>query len=59
MVLRVADGRQPPALERVGEDDVGPRVQIGFGERFAERLEIVSAQIAERFLQVGVVPAPD
>ena len=59
VVLRVADGRQSPTLQRVGEYDVGASVQIGLGERLAQGLEIVSAEIAERLLEVVVVPAPD
>ena len=57
MVLRVADGGQTPALERVGEHDVGAGVEINLGEGVAEFGEVVSAQVAEGFLEVVVFPA--
>ncbi len=55
MVQRVAGERQPPALDRVGEDDRRPRpIGVGRVERSLELREVVAAEIGQRPRQVLV-----
>ena len=56
----MALGRQPPALDRVGEDDARPVAhRVGLAEAFDQRAEVVAAEVAEGGQQVGVVAGED
>ena len=56
MVRGVALGRQPPALDRVGEDDARAVAHgVGLAEGRDQRAEVVPAEVAERGQQLGVV----
>ena len=56
VVRRVALGRQPPALERVGEHDARPVAHlVGRAEALDQRAEVVPAEVAERGQELGVL----
>ena len=55
VVRRMALGRQPPALDRVGEDDGRPVAdRVGLGVAGEQRGEVVAAEVAERRQQLVV-----
>ncbi len=53
MVQRIASEWQPPALDRVGEDDARPRA-LGLVDRVEDRREVVAAQIGDERHQLVV-----
>ena len=56
MVGRVALGRQPPALDRVGEHDARAVAHgVGLAVAVEQRAEVVAAEVAERVQQVLVL----
>ncbi len=56
VVGRMALGRQPPALDRVGEHDARAVAHlVGRPEAVDQRAEVVAAEVAERGQQIGVV----
>ena len=55
MVQRIASEWQPPALDRVGEDDARPRaLALGLVDRVEDRREVVAAQIGNERRQLVV-----
>ena len=56
VVLRVANGRQHPPLQRVREHDARPVGDVDLGECLPEHREVVTSQVADDLLQLSVVP---